>query len=65
MSIGFFPMNSKFSGPVNIGSEEMISIKNLTKKIINISGKNLKINNIEGPQDVRGRNSDNSLLREK
>lgn len=58
-------MNSEFLGPINIGSEEMISIQNLAKMIINISGKNLKINNIDGPQGVRGRNSDNNLIREK
>ena len=58
-------MDSEFLGPVNIGSEEMISIQNLAKMIIGISGKNLKIKNIEGLQGVRGRNSDNRLLREK
>ena len=58
-------MNSDFMGPVNIGSEEMISINDLAKMIINISGKNIKINNIDGPQGVRGRNSDNKLYREK
>jgi nucleoside-diphosphate-sugar epimerase len=55
-------MRSKFRGPVNIGSEEMISINDLTKLIINISEKKLKIKNIEGPEGVRGRNSDNKLL---
>jgi nucleoside-diphosphate-sugar epimerase len=58
-------MNSDFTGPVNIGSEEMISINDLAKMIIKISGKNIKINNIEGPTGVRGRNSDNNLIREK
>lgn len=58
-------MESDFSGPVNIGSEEMISINDLANMIIKISGKNLKINNIDGPVGVRGRNSDNKLLREK
>ncbi|MFX0139729.1 MAG: NAD-dependent epimerase/dehydratase family protein [Candidatus Hodarchaeota archaeon] len=58
-------MNSNFSGPVNIGSEEMISINSLANMIIEISGKNIKIKNIEGPLGVRGRNSDNNLLREK
>ena len=54
-------MNSDFTGPVNIGSEEMISINDLAKMVINISGKNLSINNIPGPVGVRGRNSDNKL----
>ena len=58
-------MNSDFIGPVNIGSEEMISINDLTLMIIGISGKKISIKNIEGPQGVRGRNSDNKLYREK
>jgi nucleoside-diphosphate-sugar epimerase len=58
-------VNSDFSGPVNLGSEEMISINNFTKMIIGISGKNITINNIPGPTGVNGRNSDNTLIREK
>jgi Nucleoside-diphosphate-sugar epimerases len=58
-------MDSGFTGPVNIGSEEMISINDFAKMTIDISGKNLSIKNIEGPTGVRGRNSDNHLLREK
>ena len=58
-------MDSDFIGPVNIGSEEMISINDLVRMIIEISGKNLKIKNIEGPEGVRGRNSDNKLYKEK
>ena len=54
-----------FLGPVNIGSEEMISINDFTKMIISISGKNLKIKNIPGPEGVRGRNSDNTPYKEK
>ncbi|MBI1417893.1 MAG: NAD-dependent epimerase/dehydratase family protein [Limimaricola sp.] len=54
-----------FEGPVNIGSEEMISINNLARMVIGISGKDLKIRNIPGPEGVRGRNSDNRLIREK
>ena len=48
---------------LNIGSEEMISINNLAKMIIEISAKPLIINNIAGPIGVRGRNSDNDLIR--
>lgn len=58
-------MESDFTGPVNIGSEEMISINELAKLIINLSGKNISIKNIDGPTGVRGRNSDNKLIREK
>lgn len=58
-------MNSDFSGPVNIGSEEMISINDFAQMAIDLSGKKLKIKNIEGPTGVRGRNSDNKLLQEK
>ncbi len=58
-------MESDFSGPVNIGSEEMISIQNFTKLVIDLSGKNLSIKNIKGPTGVKGRNSDNKLIREK
>lgn len=58
-------MNSDFSGPVNIGSEEMVSINQLAQLVIDISGKTLAIKNIAGPEGVRGRNSDNTLIREK
>jgi GDP-D-mannose 3',5'-epimerase len=58
-------LRSDFSGPVNIGSEEKIAINELAKLIMKIAGKNLKINNIDGPLGVRGRNSDNRLIREK
>lgn len=58
-------MESDFRGPVNIGSEEMISINDFAKMAIEISGKNLSIKNIPGPTGVRGRNSDNHLIKEK
>ena len=58
-------MNSKFQGPVNIGSEEMITIDNLAKLAITISGKNLSIKHIDGPTGVPGRNSDNKMIKEK
>jgi len=58
-------MDSEFSGPVNIGSEEMISINDFAKMVIDISGKNISIKNIPGPTGVRGRNSDNKLIRKK
>jgi GDP-D-mannose 3', 5'-epimerase len=58
-------MESNFMGPVNIGSEEMISINDFAKMIIDISGKSISIKNIKGPTGVRGRNSDNTLIKEK
>jgi nucleoside-diphosphate-sugar epimerase len=58
-------MESDFEGPVNIGSEEMITIQDFAKMAIDISGKNLKINNVDGPLGVHGRNSDNKLYEEK
>lgn len=58
-------MESAFTGPVNIGSEEMIAINDLAKMAIDISGKNLILKNIEGPVGVMGRNSDNDVLRKE
>ncbi|WP_159801347.1 NAD-dependent epimerase/dehydratase family protein [Flavobacterium sp. MK4S-17] len=69
-------MESDFLGPVNIGSEEMVTINQLAQMAIDISGKNISIKNIEGqeffdkygfkcPTGVRGRNSDNRLYKEK
>ena len=56
---------SDFTGPVNIGSEEMVTINQLAKIIMEIAGKNVKIKHIPGPLGVRGRNSDNRLIGEK
>lgn len=69
-------MQSDFTGPVNIGSEEMVSMNQFAQMAIDISGKNLTIHNIYGkefeekyghkcPIGVNGRNSDNKLYREK
>ncbi|MGA9211897.1 NAD-dependent epimerase/dehydratase family protein [Kaistella sp.] len=69
-------MHSDFTGPVNIGSEEMVSINQLAQMAIDISGKDLSIDNIDGqdfidkygfkcPLGVKGRNSDNKLYREQ
>jgi len=58
-------MRSDFEGPVNIGSEEMVTINELAQHVIDISGKNITIKNIDGPIGVRGRNSDNDLIQEK
>ncbi|RED96145.1 NAD-dependent epimerase/dehydratase family protein [Marinoscillum furvescens] len=69
-------MKSDFQGPVNIGSEEMVTLNQLAQIAIDVSGKDLSIYNIEGeefeqkygfkcPLGVQGRNSDNKLYREK
>ncbi len=56
---------SDFTGPVNIGSEEMVTINQLAEMVIKISGKNLSIRHVKGPLGVRGRNSDNRLIKQK
>ena len=58
-------MESDFIGPVNIGSDEMISINDLVNYVIDISGKMVNVKHIHGPTGVRGRNSDNNLIKEK
>lgn len=58
-------MDSDFVGPVNIGSEEMVTINRLAEIIMEIAGKQLSIKHIPGPLGVRGRNSDNRLIEEK
>lgn len=58
-------MESDFTGPVNIGSEEMVTIADLAKRIIKISGKDLTIRSVPGPIGVNGRNSDNKLIYQK
>jgi GDP-D-mannose 3',5'-epimerase len=54
-----------FTGPVNIGSDEMISINGLADMVMEIAGKKLNKKHIKGPLGVRGRNSDNKLIKEK
>ena len=58
-------VQSDFSGPVNIGSEEMVSINELVDIAAKVSGKKVNKKHIEGPLGVRGRNSNNDLIREK
>jgi len=69
-------MDSDFTNPINIGSEEMVQINELAQIAIDLSGKNISIENLQGddfekkygfpvPEGVRGRNSDNKLFREK
>ena len=58
-------MQSDFNGPMNIGSDEMVSINQLASMVMQVANKNLSIINKPGPQGVRGRNSDNTLIFEK
>lgn len=57
--------SSTFRGPVNIGSEEMVTINEMAQMIMEIAGKRLSVKHIPGPIGVRGRNSDNHLIREQ
>ncbi|NBC37641.1 NAD-dependent epimerase/dehydratase family protein [Novosphingobium sp. FSY-8] len=54
-----------FEGPVNIGSDEMVTINQLVDMVADIAGKKIEKNHIPGPTGVRGRNSENSLIQEK
>jgi GDP-D-mannose 3',5'-epimerase len=58
-------VESDFAGPVNIGSEEMVTINQLAEMAMSIAGKKLSMKHIPGPLGVRGRNSDNHLIRER
>ncbi|MES2821989.1 MAG: NAD-dependent epimerase/dehydratase family protein [Pseudomonadota bacterium] len=58
-------MESEFKEPVNIGSDEMITINQLAEMAMKVAGKNLTLKHIAGPTGVRGRNSDNHLIKEK
>jgi nucleoside-diphosphate-sugar epimerase len=58
-------MESAFIGPINIGSEEMVTINQLVEIVAKVAGKKIKIKHIDGPLGVRGRNSTNALIREK
>lgn len=57
-------MESDFHRPLNLGQDRMISINKLAQIIMEVAGKSLTLHHVDGPQGVRGRNSDNSLLRE-
>jgi GDP-D-mannose 3',5'-epimerase len=58
-------MESNECGPLNLGSEEMVTINHLAELIMDIAGKPLPIRHIAGPLGVRGRNSDNRLIAER
>ena len=55
-------MDGSFRGPLNIGSDEMVTINQLAEYAIAISGKRIDVHHIPGPLGVRGRNSDNRLI---
>jgi len=56
-------MDSDFIGPVNIGSEEMVTINQLVDTAAKVAGKTVEKNHIDGPLGVRGRNSNNDVIR--
>lgn len=58
-------MESNFTGPVNIGSDEMVTINELAEMTASVAEKNISLTHIDGPLGVRGRNSDNRLIAEK
>ena len=58
-------MRSDCPGPVNIGSDEMVTINRLTDMVLSMAGKRLNRKHIKGPTGVRGRNSDNRLIFEQ
>jgi len=58
-------MESEFIGPVNIGSEERVTINQLVQYAADVAGKDITPIHIPGPLGVRGRNSDNALVRDK
>jgi nucleoside-diphosphate-sugar epimerase len=57
--------SADFDGPVNIGSDEMVTINQLVEYVADIAGKKIEKNHIPGPTGVRGRNSDNELIQER
>ena len=58
-------LRSNFTGPVNIGSEEMVSINELVDLVADLAGKAIGKKHVPGPLGVRGRKSDNQLIKEK
>jgi len=58
-------MKSDVFEPINLGSEEMISMNDMAKLVMSFENKNLRINHIPGPEGVRGRNSDNTFIRQR
>ena len=57
-------LRSAFEGPFNVGSDEMVTINQLLAMVADIAGKTIHVNHVPGPLGVRGRNSDNRLIRD-
>jgi nucleoside-diphosphate-sugar epimerase len=57
-------MQSDYSAPLNLGTDHMVTINELAHIVMDVAGKSLSIVHVDGPQGVRGRNSDNTRLRE-
>jgi GDP-D-mannose 3',5'-epimerase len=57
-------MRSDYKQPLNLGSEELVSMNDMAKLVMEIGGKQLALKHIPGPEGVRGRNSDNTLIRQ-
>jgi GDP-D-mannose 3',5'-epimerase len=57
-------MHSEYEKPLNLGTDRMVTINELAHIVMEVAGKQLTIEHVEGPQGVRGRNSDNTRLRE-
>jgi len=56
-------MDSDFTKPINLGSDEMVSMNQMAEMILKLVGKELPLKHVPGPEGVRGRNSDNSLIK--
>ena len=55
---------SDYAKPLNIGSDEMVSMNEMAAVVLAIEGKKIPIKHIQGPEGVRGRNSDNTLIKQ-
>jgi nucleoside-diphosphate-sugar epimerase len=57
-------MHSAYAEPLNLGTDHMVTINELARIVMNVAAKHVSIVHVDGPQGVRGRNSDNTRLRE-
>jgi len=57
-------MNSEFAQPINLGTDEMVSMNEMAELAMEIAGKKLPIKHVPGPEGVRGRNSENTLIKQ-
>ena len=58
------PCRSDYKKPLNIGSDEMVSMNEMARMALDLDGRSMPIRHIPGPEGVRGRNSDNTLIKE-